>query len=94
MLALATRPTGPVPADELHEFLGKWLPHDDPALLGWVRWFRLSRVRHTVRFQAMTCDGITGTYAMIYTHRVILPHRGGTARWCCEEEPCRIKYGA
>lgn len=85
----ATRPTGPVPADDIHEFLSDWLPRDDPALTAWIKWFRLSRVRHIVRFQAMTNrNGETGIFAMIYTHRVVLPRQGirdRSARWCCDE---------
>jgi len=80
------RPLGPVLTDPHHEFLAVWLAPDDPVLTSWVRWFRASRVKHVIITHAMTINGITGTYAMLYTHRLLLPRRGGgSAHWCCHD---------
>lgn len=84
-LLTTRRPTGPVPANQQHEFLAEWIATDDPVLQAWVLWFQRSRIRHVVATHAMTMHGVTGTYAMLYTHRLIIPHRGGLAHWCCDE---------
>ena len=80
------RPTGPVPPDEEHEFLAVWLPHRDEDLAKWIRWFKACRVRHVVKIEYMTQNGHTGAHYMIYTHRLVIPPRGGAPRWCCLED--------
>lgn len=85
-LYLQRRPTGPVPTDPDHEFLGVWLPHRDEDLESWIRWFKSCRVRYAITTDYRTQNGHSGAHYMIYTHRLLIPTRGGESRWCCEEE--------
>lgn len=79
------RPRCTVPEDKHHELFKQWLHISDPDARSWVHWLREQRVVFILRVEARTVDGITGRFCMIYTHRFMIPARGGQGRWCCDE---------
>lgn len=80
------RPISHIPEDRAHEFFTEWLHISDEIAMMWVNWLRRHNVAFRLKVEARTEHGITGRYCMLYTHRYIIPLRGGQARWCCHDE--------
>jgi hypothetical protein len=80
------RPICDIPCDRHHEFFTEWLHVSDEIAKAWVIWLRIHNVAFHLKVEARTEHGITGRYCMLYTHRFIIPQRGGIPRWCCNED--------